>query len=236
MCYSYIPSLEEYTIQHCAVVGTLTLTLIALVWLCSAAISFPAIAWWRVVTPPVPNQCLFTDDRIYLVLSSVVSFYVPVAVILFAYYRIYVTAVRQIRCLRVGSKVMVAGSRSGGGHGARGRGEMLTLRVHRGRYMPETVTVSSNAVRACSSITDDEDVFSSVTINESTAITSAAAAVNPAAASAVTAASVAMATGNRRTTGLRYMNSCEDNDPALSVLLRQDSSGTGGAVEGMDLD
>ena len=119
------------------------LLFIALVWLCSAAISFPAIAWWRIVTPPPePGKCLFTDDSLYLVLSSVISFYVPVAIILFAYYRIYVTAVRQIRCLRVGSKVMVT-------HGGGRRGETLTLRVHRGRYMP--------APRACSSLTDDEE-------------------------------------------------------------------------------
>ncbi len=38
--------------------------LILLVWVCSAAISFPAIAWWRAVAPgpPPPYECPFTED------------------------------------------------------------------------------------------------------------------------------------------------------------------------------
>jgi len=46
---------------------------IALVWICSAAISFPAIAWWRhaasrapATQPPQPFTCAFTDDSAYL--------------------------------------------------------------------------------------------------------------------------------------------------------------------------
>lgn len=172
-------------------------------WLCSAAISFPAIAWWRVVTPPQPNQCLFTDDRTYLVLSSVISFYVPVAIILYAYYRIYVTAVRQIRCLRVGSKVMVA---SCGGVGGTGRGEIggdetLTLRVHRGRYMPEPT--QSTVVHPSSSPLYDNENHPSVPT------------------------SGALVTGNRRSR-LRYTDSCDESEQTMSVLLRQDSSSNKG--------
>ena len=98
--------------------------LIALVWICSASISFPAIIWWRSVAGDDlnPDECMFTDDRGYLLLSSVVSFYVPIVVIMFAYYKIYQAATEQTRSLKTGSKVTVNGS---------GR-EVMTLRMHRG--------------------------------------------------------------------------------------------------------
>ena len=46
--------------------------LIAVVWVCSALISFPAIAWWQHTMPPgLPStDCLFTDNRAYLIGSS----------------------------------------------------------------------------------------------------------------------------------------------------------------------
>jgi len=108
--------------------------LIAVVWICSAAISFPAIAWWRRAaaaageTAASTTECVFTDDSAYLIFSSLVSFYAPVSVILYAYYRIYAAAAAQIRSLERGTKVMdtrAAGSALGGG-------EMMTLRIHRG--------------------------------------------------------------------------------------------------------
>jgi len=106
--------------------------LIAVVWVCSAAISFPAIAWWRRAaaaseTTSPAHTCLFTEDSAYLIFSSMVSFYAPVSVILYAYYRIYAAAAAQIRSLERGTKVLdtpVIGS----GLGA----ETMTLRIHRG--------------------------------------------------------------------------------------------------------
>ncbi|XP_054711007.1 dopamine receptor 2-like [Uloborus diversus] len=100
--------------------------LIAAVWICSALISFPAIAWWRAVTvdPPPDYQCLFTEDVGYLVFSSAVSFYVPLTVMLFTYYRIYRAAMEQKRSLKLGTKQVHAYN-----------GEQcasLTLRIHRG--------------------------------------------------------------------------------------------------------
>ena len=85
--------------------------LIGVVWVCSAAISFPAIAWWRRAaaaseTTSMAHTCLFTDDSAYLIFSSMVSFYAPVSVILYAYYRIYAAAAAQIRSLERGSKVL----------------------------------------------------------------------------------------------------------------------------------
>lgn len=130
--------------------------LIAAVWVCSSVISFPAIIWWRLVrTEPVPrNTCPFTNSIGYLIFSSTISFYVPLLVMVFTYYKIYTAAVTQTRCQRLGTKVLsstlsgvgsggggggsggsgtgCAGGGSGGGVGSGGGRMELTLRIHRG--------------------------------------------------------------------------------------------------------
>ena len=108
------------------------LWLIVAVWFCSAAISFPAILWWRAVADrdsPNDGVCAFTDDSAYLILSSIISFYVPVVVILFAYRRIYAAASAQTRGLRSGTKVLHS------------NGERMTLRMHRGGNYRSTATL-----------------------------------------------------------------------------------------------
>lgn len=127
---------------------------IALIWVCSSLISFPAIAWWRAVAlesevfanasllpsirppqlPPLEptlllEKCVFTDDVGYLVFSSTVSFYGPLSVMVFTYYRIYRAAVAQSRSLRLGMKQVVASS---GELGGPAEAVELTLRIHRG--------------------------------------------------------------------------------------------------------
>ncbi|KAK6178148.1 hypothetical protein SNE40_012964 [Patella caerulea] len=100
--------------------------LITLVWLCSAGISFPAIAWWKAVTPSdLPeHKCLFTEDTAYLIFSSLVSFYFPTIIMMFVYCKIYRAAAAQTRGLKSGCKVT--------SNGLRGDGEVMTLRMHRG--------------------------------------------------------------------------------------------------------
>lgn len=98
--------------------------LIGIVWICSSAISFPAIAWWRAVrTEEVPkDKCPFTEHLGYLIFSSTISFYLPLFVMVFTYYRIYRAAVIQTRSLKLGTKQVMMAS-----------GELeLTLRIHRG--------------------------------------------------------------------------------------------------------
>lgn len=98
--------------------------LIAAVWVCSSAISFPAIVWWRAVRNEdiPPFKCPFTDSLAYLIFSSTISFYVPLFVMVFTYYKIYRAAVIQTRSLKLGTKQVIMAS-----------GEMeLTLRIHRG--------------------------------------------------------------------------------------------------------
>ncbi|XP_035713325.1 dopamine receptor 2-like isoform X1 [Folsomia candida] len=96
--------------------------LIALVWFCSSLISFPAILWWRATRdqPIPPLKCPFTQDIGYLVFSSIISFYGPLFVMVFTYYRIYRAAVQQTRSLKMGSKLCTDGDVE------------LTLRIHRG--------------------------------------------------------------------------------------------------------
>lgn len=96
--------------------------LIAAVWVCSGAISFPAIAWWRAVrVEEVPDyKCPFTDNLEYLIFSSTISFYLPLFVMVFTYYRIYRAATIQTRSLKLGTKQVMSDKLE------------LTLRIHRG--------------------------------------------------------------------------------------------------------
>ncbi|KZC12456.1 Dopamine receptor 2, partial [Dufourea novaeangliae] len=118
--------------------------LIAIVWICSSAISFPAIAWWRAVrTEEVPeDKCPFTEHLGYLIFSSTISFYVPLFVMVFTYYKIYRAAVIQTRSLKLGTKQVIMAS-----------GELeLTLRMHRGGG---TNTDARHLFRTASSTPED---------------------------------------------------------------------------------
>lgn len=98
--------------------------LIGVVWVCSSAISFPAIVWWRAAREgDMPAyKCTFTEHLGYLVFSSTISFYLPLLVMVFTYCRIYRAAVVQTRSLKLGTKQVLMAS-----------GELqLTLRIHRG--------------------------------------------------------------------------------------------------------
>lgn len=96
---------------------------IGLVWVCSALISFPAIAWWRARSEPHPEfACIFTEDLPYLFFSSTISFYGPLIVMVFTYLQIYRAATKQTRSLRLGRKLV---------HSSMGNGDM-ELRIHRG--------------------------------------------------------------------------------------------------------
>ncbi|XP_037946763.1 dopamine receptor 2 isoform X2 [Teleopsis dalmanni] len=98
--------------------------LICAVWVCSSAISFPAIVWWRAARDgEMPAyKCTFTEHLGYLVFSSTISFYLPLLVMVFTYCRIYRAAVIQTRSLKIGTKQVLMAS-----------GELqLTLRIHRG--------------------------------------------------------------------------------------------------------
>ncbi|XP_061942167.1 dopamine receptor 2 isoform X1 [Apis cerana] len=118
--------------------------LIAIVWICSSAISFPAIVWWRAVrTEEVPeDKCPFTEHLGYLIFSSTISFYLPLFVMVFTYYKIYRAAVIQTKSLKLGTKQVLMAS-----------GELeLTLRIHRGGG---TNTDARHLFRTASSTPED---------------------------------------------------------------------------------
>lgn len=139
--------------------------LIAAVWVCSGVISFPAIVWWRLVrTEPVPqHMCPFTNSTGYLIFSSTISFYVPLLVMVFTYYKIYTAAVTQTRCQRLGTKVLSSAPSCGGGGGGSGGGNCsggigssggsgnrmeLTLRIHRGGGTTTSASSTQGYTRA----------------------------------------------------------------------------------------
>ncbi|CAH1099823.1 unnamed protein product [Psylliodes chrysocephalus] len=79
--------------------------------------------------PHCPWQCELTNEAGYVVYSALGSFYIPMFVMLFFYWRIYRAAVRTTRAINQGFKT-TKGSR---GIGNRFDEQRLTLRIHRGR-------------------------------------------------------------------------------------------------------
>lgn len=114
--------------------------LIAVVWLCSSLISFPAIVWWRAVSTGDSReyQCTFTEDIGYLVFSSIISFYGPLSVMIFVYYRIYRAAVEQTRSIDRGSKHVcmhaIQQSTSATAPMSDHENGPVVLRIHRGGF------------------------------------------------------------------------------------------------------
>ncbi|XP_033125516.1 dopamine receptor 2-like [Anneissia japonica] len=107
--------------------------LIAFVWVCSSAISFPAIVWWRKVDPPfIENQCIFTGSSTYLLFSSVISFYLPCAIMVFTYLRVYLTAISQMRGILAGTKNVATASKD--------HEKTVNLRIHRGGFVRNNLT------------------------------------------------------------------------------------------------
>lgn len=103
--------------------------MIAIVWMCSSVISFPAILWWHVmesqqnITKNSSTSCEFPEDRAYLIISSTISFYIPLFIMIVVYIRIYRTATTVMRTLTAGTKIVYKNSQSG---------EVLRLGIHRG--------------------------------------------------------------------------------------------------------
>ncbi|KAK5983006.1 Dopamine receptor 4, partial [Trichostrongylus colubriformis] len=120
------------------------------VWLMSAVLSFPAIIWWRTTSPHLykhKNKCLFTDSAMYVGFSSLVSFYIPLCLILFAYGKVFMIATRHSRGMRRGmKKVKCKNSRR-----TQGDSESMvssenepTLRIHIGRTRKTSRSLRQN--------------------------------------------------------------------------------------------
>ncbi|KAM4636598.1 beta-1 adrenergic receptor [Discoglossus pictus] len=80
--------------------------IVCIVWAISALVSFLPIMmhWWRDTNDPVAMQCYedpgccdFVTNRAYAIASSIISFYVPLVIMIFVYSRVFKEAKKQMK-------------------------------------------------------------------------------------------------------------------------------------------
>jgi hypothetical protein len=138
--------------------------LLAAVWLCSGKffkktpvhrflflslglISFPAIAYWRLVVRQYEtDRCLFPDDIYYILISSLISFYIPLLVMIFVYIRIYRAAIKQLHAFKTGVKITTTSKKkfSNDNSTTINVTSDVCLRIHRGKYHGLTIDHDSS--------------------------------------------------------------------------------------------
>ncbi|KAK3094751.1 hypothetical protein FSP39_005751 [Pinctada imbricata] len=91
------------------------------VWILSFAISVGPLMGWKPELDPDPRICQVNDQFGYVLFSTAGSFYIPMAIIIFVYIRIYKEAVKHTSQLMAGMKM------------AKTTKEGVMLRVHVGR-------------------------------------------------------------------------------------------------------
>ncbi|XP_031711936.1 alpha-1A adrenergic receptor [Anarrhichthys ocellatus] len=104
--------------------GRRGLTAVVALWVLSAAISVGPLFGWREPDPEDETLCSITEEPGYALFSALGSFYIPLAIILAMYCRVYTVAKRETKTLRKSSE----------GKGVETEGVML--RVHRGNAAP----------------------------------------------------------------------------------------------------
>ncbi|XP_038608551.1 alpha-1D adrenergic receptor [Tachyglossus aculeatus] len=78
--------------------------ILTLLWAASVVISVGPLLGWKEPQPSSDTVCTITEEAGYAVFSSICSFYLPMAVILAMYFRVYVVARRTTRSLEAGVK------------------------------------------------------------------------------------------------------------------------------------
>ncbi|XP_072493121.1 alpha-1D adrenergic receptor [Notamacropus eugenii] len=78
--------------------------ILGLLWAVALVVSVGPLLGWKEPVPPDDRFCGITEEAGYAVFSSVCSFYLPMAVILVMYFRVYVVARRTTRSLEAGVK------------------------------------------------------------------------------------------------------------------------------------
>ncbi|XP_060646684.1 octopamine receptor Oamb isoform X2 [Drosophila nasuta] len=119
-----------------------------------------------------PWKCELTNDRGYVLYSALGSFYIPMFVMLFFYWRIYRAAVRTTRAINQGFKTTKGSPRESGGNN-RDEDSQLILRIHRGRpcgtpqrtplsahSMSSTLSVNSNGAAGAALNNEDQQTAS----------------------------------------------------------------------------
>ncbi|XP_026199173.1 adrenoceptor alpha 1Aa [Anabas testudineus] len=93
---------------------------VMLLWVLSIIISVGPLFGWKEPAPEDETICKITEEPGYAIFSAVGSFYLPLAIILAMYCRVYVVAYRETQGLREGHKTDKSDS------------EQVILRIHRG--------------------------------------------------------------------------------------------------------
>ncbi|KAJ0067533.1 hypothetical protein NL108_008011 [Boleophthalmus pectinirostris] len=93
---------------------------VLLLWVLSVIISIGPLFGWKEPAPEDETICKITEEPGYAIFSAVGSFYLPLAIILAMYCRVYVVAHRESQGLREGQKTEKSHS------------EHVILRIHRG--------------------------------------------------------------------------------------------------------
>ncbi|KAJ8271623.1 hypothetical protein COCON_G00104820 [Conger conger] len=125
--------------------GRLMAKMVLTVWLLSASITLPPLFGWA-TNVTGERACLISQDLGYTVYSTAVAFYMPTAVMLIMYYRIYRAA--QVSAAR--HKFISfprQSSRAAGGVGAGGEGEEGRPRGRGGRRLMEECAALSRLLR-----------------------------------------------------------------------------------------
>ncbi|PNJ14065.1 alpha-1D adrenergic receptor [Pongo pygmaeus] len=92
--------------------------ILALLWVVALVVSVGPLLGWKEPVPPDERFCGITEEAGYAVFSSVCSFYLPMAVIVVMYCRVYVVARSTTRSLEAGVKR------------ERGKASEVVLRIH----------------------------------------------------------------------------------------------------------
>ncbi|XP_037668117.1 alpha-1D adrenergic receptor [Choloepus didactylus] len=92
--------------------------ILALLWAVALVVSVGPLLGWKEPVPPDERFCGITEEAGYAVFSSVCSFYLPMAVIIVMYCRVYVVARSTTRSLEAGVKR------------ERGKASDVVLRIH----------------------------------------------------------------------------------------------------------
>ncbi|XP_007932865.1 alpha-1D adrenergic receptor [Orycteropus afer afer] len=92
--------------------------ILALLWVVALVVSVGPLLGWKEPVPPDERFCGITEEAGYAVFSSVCSFYLPMAVIVVMYCRVYLVARSTTRSLEAGVKR------------ERGKASEVVLRIH----------------------------------------------------------------------------------------------------------
>ncbi|XP_060915515.1 alpha-1D adrenergic receptor [Labrus mixtus] len=105
-----IISVDRYIgVKHCLKYPSImterrAVAILILVWVLSTIISVGPLLGWKEPPPVDERVCRITEEPGYALFSSLFSFYLPLMVILFMYFRVYVVARRTTKSLEAGVK------------------------------------------------------------------------------------------------------------------------------------